>query len=91
MFLAGSREQLQALIDANSAGKWGYLLISTFVTLVFMFLAAAPVALFAARVPPVIAIAETGPHLSLPEQVFHVVPGKVASKRFGILNGIMPN
>ena len=60
MFLAGSREQLQALIDANSAGKWGYLLISTFVTLVFMFLAAAPVALFAARVPPVTAMSGIG-------------------------------
>ena len=44
MFLAGSREQLQALIDANSTGKWGYLLISTLVTLAFTFLAAAPAA-----------------------------------------------
>ena len=60
MFLAGSREQLQALIDANSTGKWGYLLISAFVTLVFMFLAAAPVALFAARVPPVTAMSGIG-------------------------------
>ncbi len=59
MFLAGSREQLQALIDANSNGKWGYLLVSAFVTLAFTFLAAAPAARFAARVSPVTAMTGT--------------------------------
>ena len=59
MFLAGSREQLQALIDANSTGKWGYLLVSAFVTLAFTFLAAAPAARFAARVSPVTAMTGT--------------------------------
>ena len=59
MFLAGSREQLQALIDANSNGKWGYLLVSAFVTLAFTFLAAAPAARFAAKVSPVTAMTGT--------------------------------
>ncbi len=59
MFLAGSREQLQVLIDANSNGKWGYLLVSAFVTLAFTFLAAAPAARFAARVSPVTAMTGT--------------------------------
>ena len=59
MFLAGSREQLQALMDANSNGKWGYLLASAFVTLAFTFLAAAPAARFAARVSPVTAMTGT--------------------------------
>ena len=59
MFLAKSREQLQALIDANSNGKWGYLLVSAFVTLAFTFLAAAPAARFAARVSPVTAMTGT--------------------------------
>ena len=60
MFLAGDSEQLQALIDANSTGKWGYLLISAFITLLFAFLAAAPAARFAARVSPVRAMSGTG-------------------------------
>ena len=38
----------------------GYLLISVFITLLFSFLAAAPVARFAARVSPVRAMSETG-------------------------------
>lgn len=59
MFLAENPEQLQSLIAANSAGKWGYLLLSAAVTLVFAFLAAAPAALFAARVSPVTAISGT--------------------------------
>ncbi len=60
MFLAGDSEQLRILIDANNTGKWGYLLISVFITLLFSFLAAAPVARFAARVSPVRAMSETG-------------------------------
>lgn len=60
MFLAGDREQLQTLIDANSTGKWGYLLISAFITLLFAFLAAAPAARFAARVSPVTAMSGIG-------------------------------
>lgn len=60
MFLAQDREQLQMLIDANSTGKWGYLLISTFVTLLFAFLAAAPAARYAARVSPVKAMSGVG-------------------------------
>ncbi len=59
MFLAGDSEQLRILIDANNTGKWGYLLISVFITLLFAFLAAAPVARFAARVSPVRAMSGT--------------------------------
>ncbi len=60
MFLVGDREQLQILIDANSTGKWAYLLISAFITLLFAFLAAAPAARYAARVSPVTAMSGTG-------------------------------
>ncbi len=60
MFLAQDREQLQMLIDANSTGKWGYLLLSAFVTLFFAFLAAAPAARYAARVSPVKAMSGVG-------------------------------
>lgn len=60
MFLAGDSEQLQVLINANSTGKWGYLLISAFITLLFAFLAAAPAARYAARVSPVRAMSGTG-------------------------------
>ena len=56
----GDREQLQILIDANSTGKWAYLLISAFITLLFAFLAAAPAARYAARVSPVTAMSGTG-------------------------------
>ncbi|MDE7478943.1 MAG: ABC transporter permease, partial [Lachnospiraceae bacterium] len=53
MFLAQDTAQLQEMIANNSAGKWGYLLISALITLVFAFLAAAPAAHFAAKVSPV--------------------------------------
>lgn len=56
MFLASDTAQLQGLIVANSAGKWGYLLVSGLITLLFAFLAAAPAAYFAAKVAPVTAM-----------------------------------
>lgn len=56
MFLASDTAQLQGLIAANSAGKWGYLLVSGLITLLFAFLAAAPAAYFAAKVAPVTAM-----------------------------------
>lgn len=56
-FLAQDAVQLQELIAANSAGKWGYLLLSAGITLLFAFLAAAPAARFAAEVPPAAAMA----------------------------------
>lgn len=60
MFLAGDTEQLLGLIAENSTGKWGYLLLSAAVTLVFAFLAAAPAAGYAARVSPVTAMSGSG-------------------------------
>lgn len=59
MFLAPDMEQLQVLIAANSGGKWGFLLLSAAVTLLFAFLAAAPAARYAAKVSPVTAMAGT--------------------------------
>ncbi len=56
VFMAQDLAQLQELIAANSAGKWGYLLLSAAVTAGFAFLAAAPAARFAANVPPVMAM-----------------------------------
>ncbi len=56
VFMAQDLAQLQELIAANSAGKWGYLLLSAAVTAGFAFLAAAPAACFAANVPPVMAM-----------------------------------
>lgn len=56
MFLASDMEQLQVLIAENSGGKWGYLFISGFVTLLFAFLAAAPAARYAAKTAPVTAM-----------------------------------
>lgn len=56
MFLAQDTMQLQQLIAQNSSGKWGYLLVSALITLLFAFLAAAPAAHFAAKVPPVAAM-----------------------------------
>lgn len=56
-FLAQDFNQLRELIVTNSAGKWGYLLLSAAITLGFAFLAAAPAARFAARVSPVAAMA----------------------------------
>ncbi len=56
MFLAADTAQLQDLIAANSGGKWGYLLVSGFITLLFAFLAAAPAARFAAKAAPVTAM-----------------------------------
>ena len=56
MFLASDTAQLQEMIAQNSAGKWGYLLVSALVTLLFAFLAAAPAAHFAAQVSPVTAM-----------------------------------
>ncbi len=60
IFLAGDQEQLRELIAANNQGKWGYLLGSALVTLLFAFLAAAPAARFAARVSPVTAMSGAG-------------------------------
>ena len=60
IFLAGDQEQLRELIAANNQGKWGYLLGSALVTLLFAFLAAAPAARFAARVSPVAAMSGAG-------------------------------
>lgn len=60
IFLAGDQEQLRELIVANNQGKWGYLLGSALVTLLFAFLAAAPAARFAARVSPVAAMSGAG-------------------------------
>ncbi len=56
MFLAPDAAQLQEMIADNSAGKWGYLLVSALITLVSAFLAAAPAAYFAAKVSPVAAM-----------------------------------
>ncbi len=60
IFLAGDQKQLRELIAANNQGKWGYLLGSALVTLLFAFLAAAPAARFAARVSPVAAMSGAG-------------------------------
>ncbi len=60
MFLAKDTEQLLGLIAANSTGKWGYLLISAVITLLFAFLAAAPAAGYAASVSPVTAMSGAG-------------------------------
>ena len=60
IFLAGDQKQLRELIAANNQGKWGYLLGSALVTLLFAFLAAAPAARFAARVSPVTAMSGAG-------------------------------
>lgn len=56
-FLAQDRTQLRELIAANGSAKWGPLLLSAGITLFFAFLAAAPAVRFAARVPPVAAMA----------------------------------
>lgn len=56
LFLAQDMEQLRALIDESSAGKWSYLLAAAVIPLFFAFLAAAPAARFAAKVSPVMAI-----------------------------------
>ena len=56
MFLSPDTVQLQEMIAENSAGKWGYLLVSALITLLFAFLAAIPAARFAAKVSPVTAI-----------------------------------
>lgn len=56
MFLAQDVTQLQTLIAENSSGKWGYVLLSAVITLLFAFLAAAPAARFAAKVSPVAAM-----------------------------------
>lgn len=56
MFLAPDAAQLQEMIAENSTGKWGYLLVSALITLLFAFLAAAPAARFAAKVSPVTAM-----------------------------------
>lgn len=64
MFLAQDAAQLQGLVDANRSGKWGYLVMSAGITLLFAFLAAAPAAHFAARVSPVTAMhGATGKHI----------------------------
>ncbi len=60
MFLAKDTEQLFDLIVANSAGKWGYLMLSAVITLIFAFLAAAPAAEYAASVSPVTAMSGAG-------------------------------
>lgn len=56
IFLAEDAERLQVLIAENCAGKWGHLLLSAGVTLLFSFLAAAPAVWFAGRVSPVAAM-----------------------------------
>ncbi len=56
IFLAKDREQLQIQIAENCACKWGHLLLSTGITLMFSFLAAAPAVLYAGRVSPVTAM-----------------------------------
>lgn len=56
MFLVPDAAQLQEILEENSAGKWGYLLVSALITLLFAFLAAAPAAHFAAKVSPVTAM-----------------------------------
>lgn len=56
IFLTQTQEQLQELIAASGSGPWEYFLLSAFITLLFVFLAAAPAAWFAAKVPPVMAI-----------------------------------
>lgn len=56
MFLAQDTAQLQELIASNGSGKWRYLMMSAFITLLFAFLAAAPAARYAAKVSPVTAI-----------------------------------
>lgn len=56
MFLVSDTAQLQELIAANSAGKWGYLFVSGLITLLFAFLAAVPAAYFAIKVAPVTAM-----------------------------------
>lgn len=64
MFLAQDAAQLQGLVEANGSGKWGYLVMSAGITLLFAFLAAAPAAHFAARVSPVNAMhGATGKHI----------------------------
>lgn len=59
MFLAQDAAQLQSLIAENSSGKWGYLLLSAVITLIFAFLAAVPAARSAAKVSPVTAMHKT--------------------------------
>ncbi len=59
IFLAQDAQQLERLIGENASGKWGYLLLSAGITLLFSFFAAAPAARFAARVSPVRAMQGT--------------------------------
>lgn len=59
IFLVQDSAELNKLIAENSSGKWGFLLISAVITLVFALMAALPAARFAAKVSPVIAISGT--------------------------------
>lgn len=60
IFLVQDRTGLNRLIAENDSGKWGYLLAGATVTLLSALAAALPAALFAAKVPPVTAISDTG-------------------------------
>lgn len=58
MFLVQDSMQLHTLIAENSSGKWGFLLLSAVITLLFAFLTSAPAAWYAAKVSPVTAMQE---------------------------------
>lgn len=59
IFMTQSTEELTALISQNSTGKLLPLLISAAVTLLFAFVAAMPVAKYAAKVSPTVAMNAT--------------------------------